>query len=371
MTRRDAASLLVVAAVAWAAAARGGTRAVDLVVVTGLLLVALATAPRPARPRPTAALVAVAGLELWLLAAGTRDGAVDLATLRVPALVLIAVLAVLATRRLDGRQRATVVGCLVLVGTVQAGVAVGQVALAWSAGPIDLPPRATGLVGNPNALGVVLAATGALTLRALAHRPTRLLRAALAVQAAGLLLTGSRLALLVAMLVLVVCAPRRVPRPVAVAAAVWALAALAVVVARFAVTGWDRAGLWAAALREIARHPLAGRGAEPVVLDVPGSPVGPTTHAHNEVLQLAVEYGLVGVALAALSVVLAVRSPGRSDRWLVAATGALLAGGLADVGLRVTALALATALVATMALDGPATRPTPTGSRLVTRRPRP
>lgn len=357
MTRRDAAPHLLVATVAWTTAAGGGTSGTDLAVVTVVLLTALlAVADRPVRVQASTALVAVAILELWLLATGTRGGAFDLASLRVPALVLVAVLTVSATRRLDGRQRALVVGCLILVGIFQGCVAIGQVLLTLSTtGPMPGPTRAMALVGNANALGVLLAATCTLTLRALVERPSGLLGGALAVQASALLLTGSRLAITVAVVVLLWCRPRRQPRWASTATAAWALAALAIVVARFAVSGWDRVGLWRAALEQIAQQPVAGRGTGPVVLDVPASSIGPTTHAHNELLQLAMEYGLVAPALVAVILGVALRSVTwrTCDRWLVAAAAALVAGGFTDISLRVTAVTVTAALLATMAVVPP------------------
>jgi len=187
--------------------------------------------------------------------------------------------------------------------------------------------------------------------------PSRVTGTALAVQGGALLLTGSRLALIAAALVLVSCVriPRR--RWIAAAAAAWLSAAAVVVGARFLITGGDRIGLWIAAFRQIEIHPLVGRGAEPVVLDVPGSVVGPTTHAHNEVIQFVLEYGLIGLALTVLTVVLTLRSatmPGQRNGLLLAAGAALLAGGLIDVGLRVTAIAMMAALLLTIACTPPA-----------------
>jgi hypothetical protein len=74
--------------------------------------------------------------------------------------VLIVVLAVHVALRLDGRQRAVVIDGLVVVGTIQACIAVGQVVLTWwSTGSLTLPTRAAALLGNANVLGIVLVAT--------------------------------------------------------------------------------------------------------------------------------------------------------------------------------------------------------------------
>jgi O-antigen ligase len=350
---------LLVIVIAWTTAAQGGTRAVDLAGVVVLLLAALcASAERPGRLRPSPHLFAVLVLEVWLLAAGTRGApAVGLAALRVPVLVLIVVLAVHVALRLDGRQRAVVIDGLVVVGTIQACIAVGQVVLTWwSTGSLTLPTRAAALLGNANVLGIVLVATGTLTLRSMARSPTRVLSSSLVVQGIGLLLTGSRLALMTGALVLLCCCRMTRDRRIAGALVAWLAVAAAVVGARFAVAGDDRLHLWAAALRQIALHPLFGRGVAPMVIEVPASVIGPTTHAHNEVIQFVLEYGLVGLVLAVIPLVLAVRrlrEPPAPDWFLVAAGAAVLACGITDVGLRVTAVAVMAGLIVTMAWTRP------------------
>ena len=40
------------------------------------------------------------------------------------------------------------------------------------------------------------------------------------------------------------------------------------------------------------------------MIDAPASVIGPTTHAHNEVIQFVLEYGLIGLVLAVITVVL-------------------------------------------------------------------
>ena len=210
----------LVAVIAWTTAAQGGTRAVDLGIVTVLLLTALlGSTGRVGRLGRSPTLLSVLVLEVWLIAAGTRGGTpVDLVSLRVPAVVLVVVLTVCIAARLDSRQRAVVIDCVVVVGVVQACTAIEQVVLeSWSTGSLTPASRPVGLLGNANALGILLVATAALTLRASLRSPSRVTGAALAVQGGALLLTASRLALIAAALVLVSCL--RIPRRRWVAAA--------------------------------------------------------------------------------------------------------------------------------------------------------
>jgi hypothetical protein len=103
-----------------------------------------------------------------------------------------------------------------------------------------------------------------------------------------------------------------------------------------------RTGLWVAALSRISEHPLIGNG--PVLQVYFAHPSRQaTTHAHNELLQFAVDYGLVGLTLGLAAVAAMIPSlvAGlRADSWLAAAAVTLCATGLVDFGLRITAIAL-------------------------------
>jgi hypothetical protein len=355
VTPLDGAALLVVAAIAWTSAAGGGTSTVDLVLVVVALVAALALAATraPSRAGSTRTTAAVVALELWLLVtAAGPSGEWTVETVRVPVLVLIVGLTVHIVGRLGPEQRELVAGSLIVIGSVHGAAAVVEFVLEVASAD---PVRADGLLDNPNALGMLLVATGSSTLREIARSPSRSARLALVVQGVALLLTGSRWALLVCLLLVVPRAVRGASHRVLAVTGLWSGVALAIAVRRLTVGGWDRLGLWRAALPEIAARPLAGRGAEPRLIDVPGWRVRPTTHVHNEVLQLAVEHGLVAIALVAVIAGLAVRAlPDRPrDKWLTVAAVALLSSGLIDFGLRVTAIALTTAAIAALAPGAP------------------
>ena len=121
--------------------------------------------------------------------------------------------------------------------------------------------RATSLVGNPNALGVILVATGCLTLREARRRPSKVLAGALALQAVALLLTASRLALAIALCVVAVCGLRSGSLRVKKLLLAWGLLAVAVFALRVASSPPDpRPELWAAAVSRFSEHPLIGSG---------------------------------------------------------------------------------------------------------------
>lgn len=168
-------------------------------------------------------------------------------------------------------------------------------------------------MGNPNALGVILVATGCLTLRAALGRPSTLLFGGLALQAVAVLLTGSRLAIGIALCVVAVSGPRSGSLRVKKVLLVWGLIAVAVFAFRVASSPPNpRPELWAAALSRLSEHPLIGNGPVlQVYLATP--PRQATTHAHNELLQFAVDYGLIGLALGLATLAAACRAQ-RIDR---------------------------------------------------------
>jgi O-Antigen ligase len=122
------------------------------------------------------------------------------------------------------------------------------------------------------------------------------------------------------------------------------------------VRAWpeQRLELWRAALSRIAAAPWIGTGPLPSTYPLPEHAQA-TTHAHNELLQFTVDYGLVGLLLAAAAttaIVVTARShpqPVSRDRWLFTAAMVLWAGGLVDFSLRVTAVALLAAVTTTLA----------------------
>jgi hypothetical protein len=169
----------------------------------------------------------------------------------------------------------------------------------------------------------------------------------LALQAVALLLTASRLALAIALCVVAVWGLRSGSLRVKKLLLAWGTLAVAVFAFRVASSPPDpRPALWVAAVSRISEHPLIGDG--PVLQVYFAHPSRQaTTHAHNELLQFAVDYGLVGLALGLAA--LATMFPGliagvRADLWLAAAAVTLCATGLADFGLRITAIALLAAV---------------------------
>jgi O-Antigen ligase len=213
------------------------------------------------------------------------------------------------------------------------------------------------MLDNANALGIVLVATAALTARELQRTRAPLLGAALGVQAVALLLTASRLAILTALCVLGWYWTTRATRAARALLAPWAVMGLLVLAFRFVHSlPEQRLYLWAAAAERFALQPILGHGPIPRVYELPVAAAPPTTQAHNELLQWATEYGLVGLALAGGTLLLAFRRAHAArprDGWLAAAALSLLASGLADFSLRVTAVTIMAAALAAIAFLPP------------------
>ncbi|MBA3250070.1 MAG: O-antigen ligase family protein [Geodermatophilaceae bacterium] len=350
---------LLVAAIVWATASGGGTSARDLTVVLGTLLVASTAAGNRARPfaMPAGLLVSLLALLGWLVAAGPLRSGMSLTSVRVPALVLIVVLTVTTVRLFDHHQREWTLHGIVAVGSLHATIALGQALAQLATTGWPSPPRADSFLGNANALGVLLIASAALTAREIEVRRHRLFLVAIVLQGVAVLATGSRLALVLGTgLLLIWALSRRRTWRTTAAGALWLLAAGVIGLSRSVGTPPERLQLWLSALKEIAQRPWIGRGTTPTEFDIGPSQALATTHAHNEVLQLAVEYGLIGLALAGVLLVLAYRSAPRRvtcDKWILAAALSLLASGLTDFGLRITAVAVTTAALGTMAALAP------------------
>ncbi len=357
-------------AIAWASAANGGTSGRDLALISFLVLFSTLVATGGqlrALSTPVPLLAALGLLGSWLIGSGVIRSGLNLVSLRVPVLCLIAFLTVQAVRLLDDEQRGRLLRGLIVLGTIHATTAIAEALAHLAAGSTVLPPRVDGLMGNANALGIFLVATAVLTVRELTLGRTRLLVAPLALQAVALLLTGSRLAIIVALCWVGCFLTVRGSWRCWLAVMPWAVAAGVIVAVRFWGTESERLDLALAALRQLAERPLAGRGPGPTVLDVPSSEALPTTHAHNEALQLAVEYGLVGLALAIGVLVLALLSRPRVatlDRWVAAAAVSLLAGGLTDFSLRISAIVVTAAALAAVALIPPRCGEDAPGSQL-------
>jgi O-antigen ligase len=349
---------LPLAAIAWCMATGGGTSGCDLAIVAALLAAAFffgaALSEIHLQIVPKAGTAMFLALLAWLIIDGPLRSDLELETLRVPILLSIAYLAIRTVRFLDAAQRARILQGLVVLGTVHGSIAIAEVARHAASDGYTTPlARADSLLDNPNALGVVLIATAALTARELQRTRTLLLGAALGVQAAALLLTASRLAILTALCVLGWYWTTKATWTARALLAPWAVAAVLVLALRFVhSTPEQRVYLWIAAAERITLQPILGHGPTPQVYDLPVAEAPPTTHVHNEVLQWATEYGLIGLALAAGTLLLAFRGVHgnwRRDGWLMAAATSLLASGLADFMLRVTAITIMSAALVAIA----------------------
>lgn len=354
---------LLTAAVAWAVAASGGTRPVDLVLATTLAAAALSlTGVRPADLRGAASSplgLALVALLAWTAVVGLTSTRDPVVALWMPCLLALSALAAAAADRLDAGGRAVALDGLVVVGALLACSAV----LDWVGGVLDgeqLPVRAATLTGYPNVAGVLLVATGSVTLHL--HRKGRLggrsTAGLVTLQTLGVLATGSRLALLLTLAAVVIVAGQRRTRAGVLAGTAVALPVVALLAQRFATGSTERLRLWSEAVSQIAAHPVTGRGPTPVVL---AASLGgkPTTHAHDEVLQLGMEYGVVGLGLSLLVLALVARSLRARrlvDPLLALACVAVASLALTDFALRTTAAALVLAVLVPLTWR-PATEP--------------
>jgi O-antigen ligase len=356
---------LLLAAIAWCMATGGGTGVRDLAVVgvllTAAFLVGVALADIRLQIVPTARTAMFLALLAWLIIDGPLRSDLELDTVRVPILIWIAFLTIQTVRFLNEAQRTRVLQGLIVLGTVHGSIAIIGVARDFASGVHTTPlARADSLLDNANALGVVLVATAALTARELQRRWTALLGTALGVQAVALLLTASRLAILTALCVLGWYWATQATWTTRALLAPWAVMAVLVLAFRFTHSPPDqRLYVWIAAAERIALRPITGHGPIPEVYDLPVAEAPPTTHAHNEVLQWMTEYGLIGLVLAAGTLILAFRYVHRTwprDGWLMAAATSLLASGLTDFSLRITAITIMSATVAATAFLPPSAR---------------
>jgi len=273
--------------------------------------------------------------------------------------------------------RARLVRVFVAVAATEASLAALQLAL----GPLSLhllgsAPRrayAFGTLGVPNWVGALTAM--ALPAALLAPSPRRLDAVLAALLVVGLAVAGSRGAWLAAIGTLLFVRVRsgewRMTRPLLAGALLGAL-----VVAATGGTAWHGPGsvsgrllIWRATAEIIAAHPLLGvapggfAGAYPAALHavmaqpgthVPPRPTAFVTHAHDLLLAIMAERGIVGL-LAFIWFVTALmrvgRRRGHPDWTRTAAGGTLVAFalyGMVDVPLASTPLAMAAWLSAAM-----------------------
>jgi hypothetical protein len=348
---------LVLAGATWAVVRAGGTSAPDLGVV--LTLLALAAWWSPGTPRMDPRIVAATVLLLgWLILDGPVRAGWNLQAVRLPLLVVAVALTVLAVVRLEAPARETLLTGLIVLGVVQATWACAEAVPALVNHHV---PRADAQLGSANALGVILVATTILAARRAVLTARAGWWVAVAVQAVGVFATGSRTAAVLLLLATVTFGLRHARRALGVALTVCVATAAGILLATRSATGLpeQRPSLWSEALQRIAAHPLVGSGpvAHAYAVTMPGARV--TTHAHDEPLQWTVDYGLIGLGLAAVVVVLLIlqvrAQQQRPDPWLLGASCAVLAAGLTDFGLRVTALAVIATVLAVCAVRRPAT----------------
>jgi hypothetical protein len=288
--------------------------------------------------------VAVSGVSRHGL---TGDG------IRVATLISCAALTVGATTRLADRWRLWVVDAIVLLGTVHAGITVAV--LAWgavAAGPPAPAVWSSGLQQSPNTLAALLAATSAITLRRLDHRqgpslPVPWLRAMLAAQVVGVAATGSRFgAICVAAILLVSAMNARLRMSRGVLAGI-GLASLAAGLVTLATTPTERVGIWAQAVRRLADAPWVGAAGDVPPFTGSSELIPSTTHAHNEVLQLAVEFGVpTTLGLVAVAAAWVAWRWSKMDRALLVPAAIIVGSGLIDVTLRSTPVLAIMALCA-------------------------
>jgi len=298
-------------------------------VVSGLVVLAIARI-HPLADCGTAVLVLVPGWASAVSASalGSREASVEillLALLPVGAFLLLCGLRPEPTALL---QAAT------LSGGAVAALALVQYSglnpfglLGWS-GPAYGSPRMRvyGTLGNPNFVAAFLAASApaawAVAIRAAGWRRT-LAWLALAVVAAGTLATGSRAPALV-LLILAVGSLFRSSRRSALGLAVLAAVVVLLSAARpLTETVQGRVHIWRVSLPHVLDHPWLGGGPGSFALDYPrwetarlaegtlppGAErfAGLQRHAHNDYLEILVDYGLAGLLLFSAVAALAIR----------------------------------------------------------------
>jgi putative inorganic carbon (HCO3(-)) transporter len=290
------------------------------------------------RPQPGAAAVSAAAR--WLAMAWVASFVISglVASVFSPAALLLGVVApvlgVAVVR--DGSAPIRPLTGHTVGATVCAAVALAQwagfdpFALAGWQAPIDgasVRMRVYGTLGNPNFVGVLMASSLPLTIAILfsvTSRPKRTLAAvALAVQAAALVATGSRGAVLGLGAGVAVYAVLAAPKPsegglrwsrrvrIGLAAvAIFAASAVAVSPARpIDTTAAGRLHLWRIVAPHAWEAPAAGRGPGAVALRFPEWQrlaareglrdrrfAGLTDHVHNDYLEALVERGVPGLA---------------------------------------------------------------------------
>jgi putative inorganic carbon (HCO3(-)) transporter len=318
--------------------------------------VVLATGPSARVPTAMRWLAAA-----WIAAFVIAGAATPLPSVDALALGLVAPLFALTLTR-SATAPATILAAQVVGATACAAVALAQwvgadpfVLAGWQP-PIDgasVRMRVYGTLGNPNFVGVLMAMALPLTVATLSSAITTVRRrcvwVALALQAAALVATGSRGAVLGLTAAVAVYAVLRWSRRVRIGLAAVALfAGLAIVVSParpIDTTAAGRVHLWRIVSPRAWEAPLTGHGPGAVTARFPEWQrsaaregvrdrrfAGLTDHVHNDYLESLVERGVPGLAslIAPLVVltVLAARLP-RPVAPVVAGAMAAVAAGAA------------------------------------------
>lgn len=405
LTRPWAAVLLVVAAIpaGFVVVPVAGLQLIEVAVLAagGLTIVGRLASGEAPLPWPRLAWwplgIIALGLVSTTSAPDLQLAAKQMALLAGGMLLLLTTVAVVSDTE---RLRATMVAFAAAGAGVSLHGVSGSGQLAARLGGLSVANRPTGIFTSPNQLGAlagIVVVIGVALLVGATRRSHRVVGIVAAVSgAAGLAVTLSRGAWLgtgVALLAFLVAVPsaRRASLrwilPLSVVAALGGSVALPETGTQVQVVR-DRLGtltaaetspydnrtdIWAEAVRQIRDAPVTGQGPAsfPVVSQrsvSEASFVG-ANHAHNSVLNIGAEFGLVGLALVAgfavsllTGLVRAMRRAGSSaDRALLAGCGAALmvqvTHGLVDYTLRNAVLAMVTWLLTGMIVAAVEMRP--------------
>ena len=353
--RASLAGGLIVAAVAWGLTT-GGTSALDLVVTICLLTGAWIACPRATRPVGTLGSTGAAAVIATMLVLGVGHDGLGGDGIRVAVLTATALLVALVGTSLSRVDRLWVVDGLIALGTLHAAVAVAAFATSLvSESSSDLGTRISGLRASPNTLAALLVATAAVTSWRASHpQSVRTSKAAagpdrlwilLAIQCLGIVATGSRFGLLAVAGLLLWAARRTTSRLWSVGLVSAGFVGVAVVAVALVAVPTARIELWSAALRRSFESPWTGLGttSEPLVDHSAGVPA--TSFAHNEILQVAIEFGVpLTIGLVVVVTAFVRRHHSSMDRGLMVAAAAVVASGMIDVTLRSTPVLIVAAL---------------------------